>query len=151
MLGFRKNRTSAEKDKPEKSGLFSRLKESLSRTRQSLTGGVADLVLGSKSIDGALLEEIETMLLMADVGVDATREIIDKLTQQVARKELGNAETLMAALHDHMQTILEPVSQPLRAAESTSPFVILMVGINGAGKPRPSANLHTASSRTESG
>jgi len=134
MLGFRKNRTSAEKDKPEKSGLFSRLKESLSRTRQSLTGGVADLVLGSKSIDGALLEEIETMLLMADVGVDATREIIDKLTQQVARKELGNAETLMAALHDHMQTILEPVSQPLRAAESTSPFVILMVGINGAGK-----------------
>jgi len=134
MLGFRKNRTSAEKDKPEKSGLFSRLKESLSRTRQSLTGGVADLVLGSKSIDGALLEEIETMLLMADVGVDATREIIDKLTQQVARKELGNAETLMAALHDHMQTILEPVSQPLRAAENASPFVILMVGINGAGK-----------------
>jgi len=134
MLGFRKNRSSAEKDKPEKSGLFSRLKEGLSRTRQSLTGGVADLVLGSKSIDAALLEEIETMLLMADVGVDATREIIDKLTQQVARKELGDAETLMAALHDHMLTILEPVSRPLRAAENASPFVILMVGINGAGK-----------------
>ena len=134
MLGFRKNRTSAEKDKPEKSGLFSRLKEGLSRTRQSLTGGVADLVLGSKSIDAALLEEIETMLLMADVGVDATREIIDKLTQQVARKELGDAEALMAALHDHMQTILEPVSHPLRPAENASPFVILMVGINGAGK-----------------
>jgi fused signal recognition particle receptor len=134
MLGFRKNKTSTEKDKPEKSGLFSRLREGLSRTRQSLTGGVADLVLGSKSIDAALLEEIETMLLMADVGVDATREIIDKLTQQVARKELGDAETLMAALHDHMQTILEPVSQPLRPAGNTGPFVILMVGINGAGK-----------------
>jgi fused signal recognition particle receptor len=134
MLGFRKNKTTAEKDKPEKSGLFSRLKEGLSRTRQSLTGGVADLVLGSKSIDSELLEEIETMLLMADVGVDATREIIDKLTQQVARKELGDAETLMAALHDHMQTILEPVSRPLRTAENASPFVILMVGINGAGK-----------------
>jgi fused signal recognition particle receptor len=134
MLGFRKNKTTAEKDKPEKSGLFSRLKEGLSRTRQSLTGGVADLVLGSKSIDSELLEEIETMLLMADVGVDATREIIDKLTQQVARKELGDAEALMAALHDHMQTILEPVSRPLRTAENASPFVILMVGINGAGK-----------------
>ena len=134
MLGFRKNKTSAEADKPEKSGLFSRLKDGLSRTRQSLTGGIADLVLGSKSIDDALLEEIETMLLMADVGVEATREIIDKLTQQVARKELGDAEALMAALHDHMQTILEPVSQPLRPAENTSLFVILMVGINGAGK-----------------
>ena len=134
MLGFHKNKTSTEKDKPEKTGLFSRLKDGLSRTRQSLTGGVADLVLGSKSIDEALLEEIETMLLMADVGVDATREIIDKLTQQVARKELGDAEALMAALHDHMQTILEPVSQPLRIAGNTGPFVILMVGINGAGK-----------------
>jgi len=134
MLGFRKNKTSAEKDKPEKTGLFSRLKDGLSRTRQSLTGGVADLVLGSKTIDDALLEEIETMLLVADVGVDATREIIDKLTQQVARKELGDAEALMAALHDHMQTILEPVSQPLRLAVDSGPFVILMVGINGAGK-----------------
>ena len=134
MLGFRKNKTSAIKDKPEKTGLFSRLKDGLSRTRQSLTGGVADLVLGARSIDDALLEEIETMLLMADVGVDATREIIDKLTQQVARKELGDAEALMAALHDHMQTILEPVSQPLRLAGNTGPFVILMVGINGAGK-----------------
>ena len=134
MLGFRKNKTSAIKDKPEKTGLISRLKDGLSRTRQSLTGGVADLVLGSKAIDAALLEEIETMLLMADVGVDATREIIDKLTQQVARKELGDAEALMAALHDHMQTILEPVSRPLRLAANTGPFVILMVGINGAGK-----------------
>ena len=134
MLGFRNNKTSAIKDKPEKTGLFSRLKDGLSRTRQSLTGGVADLVLGARSIDEALLEEIETMLLMADVGIDATREIIDKLTQQVARKELGDAEALMAALHDHMQTILEPVSQPLRLAGNTGPFVILMVGINGAGK-----------------
>ncbi|MGB5438755.1 MAG: signal recognition particle-docking protein FtsY [Gammaproteobacteria bacterium] len=134
MLGFRKNKTSAEKDKPEKTGLFSRLREGLSRTRQSLTGGIADLVLGSKSIDEDLLEDIETRLLLADVGVDATREIIDKLTQQVARKELGDAEALMAALHDHMQSILEPVSHPLRPAASAMPFVILMVGINGAGK-----------------
>jgi len=134
MLGFGKNKTAAKQDKPEKSGLFKRLKDGLSRTRQSLTGGVADLVLGSKSIDDDLIEEIETMLLVADVGVEATREIIDGLTEQVARKQLNDAEALLAALRQHMQTILSPSSQPLTIPENTRPYVILMVGINGAGK-----------------
>ena len=134
MLGFRKNKTSTKSDKPEKAGLFNRLKQGLSRTRQSLTGGVADLVLGSKSIDDELLEEIETMLLVADVGVEATREIIDGLTDQVARKQLNDADALMAGLHARMQAILEPVSLPLTIPDDTRPYVILMVGINGAGK-----------------
>jgi len=134
MLGFRKNKTSAKSDKPEKAGLFKRLKQGLSRTRESLTGGVADLVLGSKSIDDELLEEIETMLLVADVGVEATREIIDGLTDQVARKQLNDADALMAGLHTRMQAILEPVSLPLTIPDDTRPYVILMVGINGAGK-----------------
>ena len=134
MLGFRKNKSSSKTDKPEKTGLFARLREGLSRTRHSLTEGVVDLVLGSKTIDADLLEEIETMLLVADVGVDATREIIDSLTDQVARKQLNDAEALMAALHDRMQEILAPCSQPLAIPEDTRPYVILMVGINGAGK-----------------
>jgi fused signal recognition particle receptor len=134
MLGFGKNKTSTQPDKPEKTGLFKRLRDGLSRTRQSLTGGVADLVLGSKSIDDELIEEIETMLLVADVGVEATREIIDGLTEQVARKQLNDAEALLAALRQHMQTILSPSSQPLTIPENTRPYVILMVGINGAGK-----------------
>ena len=134
MLGFGKNKTSTKPDKPEKPGLFKRLKDGLSRTRQSLTGGVADLVLGSKSIDDDLIEEIETMLLVADVGVEATREIIDGLTEQVARKQLNDAEALLAALRQQMQTILTPSSQPLTIPENTRPYVILMVGINGAGK-----------------
>ena len=134
MLGFRKNRTTDENDSPKKAGLFARLKSGLSRTRHSLTEGVVDLVLGSKTIDADLLEEIETMLLVADVGVDATREIIDSLTDQVARKQLNDAEALMAALHDRMQEILAPCSQPLAIPEDTRPYVILMVGINGAGK-----------------
>jgi fused signal recognition particle receptor len=134
MLGFGKNKTSTKPNKPEKSGLFKRLKDGLSRTRQSLTGGVADLVLGSKSIDDDLIEEIETMLLVADVGVEATREIIDGLTEQVARKQLNDAEALLAALRQQMQTILSPSSQPLTIPENTRPYVILMVGINGAGK-----------------
>ena len=134
MLGFGKNKTSDKSDKPEKAGLFKRLKDGLSRTRESLTGGVADLVVGSKSIDDELLEEIETMLLVADVGVEATREIIDSLTEQVARKQLNDADALMAALHTRMQAILEPISQPLRIPGDSRPYVILMVGINGAGK-----------------
>ena len=134
MLGFGKNKTSTQTDKPEKTGLFRRLRDGLSRTRHNLTEGVVDLVLGSKSIDDELLEEIETMLLVADVGVDATREIIDSLTEQIARKQLNDAEALMAALHDRMQSILAPVSRPLAIPEGARPWVILMVGINGAGK-----------------
>jgi fused signal recognition particle receptor len=131
MLGFGKNKTA---NKADKSGLFKRLKDGLSRTRQSLTSGVADLVQGSKSIDDNLLEEIETMLLVADVGVDATREIIDRLTEQIALGQLKTADDLLAALHRHMQAILSAANQPLIIPPDTRPFVILMVGINGAGK-----------------
>jgi fused signal recognition particle receptor len=134
MLGFRKKTAEQGKEAPEKAGLFSRLKSGLSRTRHSLTDGVASVVLGSKAIDDELLEEIETTLLVADVGVDATREIIDDLTQRVSRKELGDAEALMQALHDDMQAILAPCSIPLTVPATGKPYVILMVGINGAGK-----------------
>ena len=134
MLGFRKNRTTAEKDTPKKAGLFARLKSGLSRTRHSLTEGVATLVLGSKAIDDELLEEIETSLLVADVGVEATREIIDDLTRRVSRKELADGAALMQALHDDMQAILAPCSNPLTIPADARPCVILMVGINGAGK-----------------
>ncbi|MEN8108266.1 MAG: signal recognition particle-docking protein FtsY [Pseudomonadota bacterium] len=134
MLGFRKDKATAEKDTPQKAGLFSRLKSGLSRTRHSLTEGVASLVLGDRAIDDKLLEEIETSLLVADVGVEATREIIDDLTSRVSRQELADGEALMQALHDDMQSLLAPCSQPLTIPAGTRPFVILMVGINGAGK-----------------
>jgi fused signal recognition particle receptor len=134
MLGFRKNKTAEGPDAPRKSGLFARLKSGLARTRHNLTEGVASLVLGSRTIDADLLEEIETTLLLADVGVEATREIIDDLTARVSRKELGDAGALMSALHEDMEAILAPVSVPLAISRETRPFVILMVGINGAGK-----------------
>ena len=134
MLGFGKNKTSTTTDEAERPGLFKRLREGLSRTRHSLSDGLADLVLGSKSIDDELLEEIETRLLMADVGIEATREIIDGLTEQVARKQLNDAEALMAALRDRMQAILAPSSQSLEIPAGVRPYVVLMVGINGAGK-----------------
>ena len=133
MLGFGKKKIYGETGAAEKAGLFARLRDGLSRTRHSLTEGVADLVQ-SKAIDAGLLEEIETTLLMADVGMEATREIIDYLTEQIAFGDLKDADALMKALHDKMQAILAPVSQPLAIPEDTRPFVILMVGINGAGK-----------------
>ncbi|VAX14291.1 Signal recognition particle receptor FtsY [hydrothermal vent metagenome] len=119
----------------KKSGLFGRLRQGLSRTRSNLTEGIASLALGRKAIDDELLEDIETQLLTADVGVDATRRIIDNLTRRISRKELKDADALVAALKDDMAAILAPCSQPLRTeTPSAATYVILMIGINGAGK-----------------
>jgi fused signal recognition particle receptor len=121
----------AEEKKP---GLFARLKNGLSRTRSSLTGGIGDLVLGKKEIDDELLEEIETQLLVADMGVEATQAIIADLTQRVSRKQLADSEALMQALREDMQEMLAPCSAPLAIDPGKKPYVILVVGINGAGK-----------------
>ena len=132
MLGFKKDKTGTSGS--GEPGLFARLKAGLSRTRSSLTEGLSSLVLGGKQIDDELLEELETRLLVADVGVEATQDIIQDLTGRVARRQLSDAEALMDALRSDMQAILEPCSQPLRIPEDVRPYVILMVGINGAGK-----------------
>ncbi|MTI62622.1 signal recognition particle-docking protein FtsY [Methylophaga sp.] len=115
-------------------GLFGRLKSGLSRTSNKLTEGFASLVLGRKSIDDDLLEELETQLLTADLGVDATSRIIDDLTQRVNRKQLGDVEALFNAMREDMVKILEPSAKPLVIPSKQGPFVILMVGINGVGK-----------------
>ena len=118
----------------EKISLFGRLKQRLARTSNQLTGGFAALVLGKKTIDDDLLEELETQLLTADLGVDATQTIIRNLTQRVARKQLSDANSLFTALRDDMVAILQPSCKPLVIPEQEGPFVILMVGINGVGK-----------------
>ncbi len=115
-------------------GLFSRLKTSLGRTRSNLGEGLSRLVLGKRQIDGALLEEIEAQLLSADLGVEATQTIIEDLTARVARRQLSDAAALFAALRADLLAILEPCSRPLRITPGVRPYVILMVGINGAGK-----------------
>lgn len=116
----------------EKKGFFARLKAGLSRTRGQLADSLANLVLGSKEIDDDLLEDIETQLLMADVGVSATRKIIDDLTDKAARKELKDPQALMERLRQLLSDIIEPCSKPLELTHK--PFVILMVGVNGVGK-----------------
>ena len=118
----------------EKSSLFKRLRQRLGRTRGNLTGGIARLMLGKKIIDDELLEEIETQLLVADVGVEATQTIIEDLTERVSRKQLKDPEALMEALQENMEQMLAPCNQPLFIPEAIKPFTILMVGVNGVGK-----------------
>nr|WP_025282854.1 signal recognition particle-docking protein FtsY [Ectothiorhodospira haloalkaliphila] len=117
-----------------KSGLFSRLRKGLSKTSSTLTEGMSGLVMGKKAIDDELLEELETRLLMADVGIEATEEILDNLTTRVARKELKDAEALVKALEAAMVDVLEPVQAPLKIDRDHKPYVILVLGINGSGK-----------------
>jgi len=128
------NATENDADTSQNVGLFTRLTRGLNRTRVNLTENVANLLLGKKGIDDDVLEEIETLLLSADVGIEATQTIIDDLTQRLKRNQLNDADTLFAALAEDMRNILQPVCQPLQIAATKKPFVILMVGMNGAGK-----------------
>ncbi|WP_417228218.1 signal recognition particle-docking protein FtsY [Amphritea sp.] len=118
----------------QKTGFFGRIKAGLSRTKGNLTEGLGNLFLGAKEIDDDLFEEIETQLLLADVGVEATTEIIDKLTARVSRKQLANADALYTALKEELAGLLDQVEQPIDFNQSKGPFVLLMVGVNGVGK-----------------
>ncbi|PKH88344.1 signal recognition particle-docking protein FtsY [Colwellia sp. Bg11-28] len=116
-----------------KLGFFARLKQGLSKTRQNLGGGLIDLFRG-KQIDDDLFEELETHLLLADVGVETTMKIIESLTQSANRKQLKDASALYDLLKIELKKVIEDVSQPLVIPEDDGPFVILMVGVNGVGK-----------------
>ena len=133
MFSFKKDRQ-PDAVAASRPGFFQRLKQGLTRTRSSLTEGLASLVLGKKVIDDELLEEIETHLLTADVGAAATQRILDDLTARVKRKQLADAEALLAALKEDMGAILAPCSQPLIIPAEIRPYIILMVGVNGVGK-----------------
>ena len=122
-------------EKPaEKKGFFSRMRAGLAKTRSGFTDGLSDLLLGKKEIDDDLLEDLETQLIMADVGVDATNEIMSRLTKRVKRHELNDSDALYEALIEELQDILAVSQKPLVVDSSKKPYVILMVGINGVGK-----------------
>lgn len=123
-----------EQGEQTEAGIFARLKSGLSRTRSKLSEGLADVVLGEKTIDLNLLEDVETHLLSADVGIDATDQIIENLKKQLGRKQLADSEQFMTALKQELTNILQPVDVPLNLESESAPFVILMVGVNGVGK-----------------
>ncbi|WP_188859409.1 signal recognition particle-docking protein FtsY [Marinobacterium nitratireducens] len=117
-------------------GMFARMKAGLSRTKANLGEKLGNLFLGAKEIDDELLEDIETLLLTAEVGVEATTEIIKRLTDRVERKQLADPAALQEALQQELASLLHEVEQPLDIAidQEKRPYVILMVGVNGVGK-----------------
>lgn len=124
----------AQPTEPKQPGFFARLKQGLSKTSASLGEGMASLFLGKKAIDDDMLDELETRLLTADVGVEATSLIVRNLTQKVARKQLTDSDALYQSLQNELIEMLKPVEAPLVIGTQNKPFVILVVGVNGAGK-----------------
>ncbi|WPC74011.1 signal recognition particle-docking protein FtsY [Vibrio porteresiae] len=121
-----------EQEKPTES-FFARLKRSLSRTKANIGAGFFGLFKGKK-IDDDLFEELEEQLLIADVGMDTTTKIINSLTEKASRQELRDGEALYGLLKEEMAEILAKVEQPLVIDQAKTPYVILMVGVNGVGK-----------------
>jgi fused signal recognition particle receptor len=140
MFDFLKNHQAAKTpENPKPAGWLSRLSAGLKRTRRVFVDNLANLILGKKQIDADLLRELETQLLLADMGVEVSEQILKTLTEQVARKELNDPQRLIAALKTQLEELLEPYSQPLPIQER--PFVILMVGVNGSGKTTSIAKI----------
>ncbi|NRA40850.1 MAG: signal recognition particle-docking protein FtsY [Pseudomonadales bacterium] len=117
-----------------KTSLFGRLKQGLSKTSSKLSEGLGNLLIGQREIDDELLEEMEAQLIMSDVGMEATQQIIDNLTAQISRAELTDARALLQSLQHELTQILLPSEGALQISAAHKPYVILVVGVNGVGK-----------------
>lgn len=130
MFGFKKQNSTSNTP-----GLLGRLRQGLQKTRMSLFGGLTEQLSSKAKIDPDLLEEIETRLLMADLGIESTTKIIQAVTDAMKRRQLNDLGDLLTALRGQMLAQLQPVEQNLDIpTEKPRPFVILMVGVNGVGK-----------------
>ncbi|HEY3850665.1 MAG TPA: signal recognition particle-docking protein FtsY [Steroidobacteraceae bacterium] len=123
-----------EAEKPGVRGFFKRLRAKLNVGPAWLTTDIKELLPVGRKIDAEILDDLETRLITADVGMEATARILEDLRRRVARKELGDVEALLGALSQAMLDILKPVERPLVVDPAIKPYVILVVGINGAGK-----------------
>jgi fused signal recognition particle receptor len=119
---------------PAPESLYLRLKSQLQKTRSGLGDMLANLVIGQKGVTDELLEEIEANLLMADVGIDVTTKVINRLTQSLEKHQLSDSQALSQALKHELLEILRPCSRPLQIPKQEKPYVILVVGVNGVGK-----------------
>ena len=125
--------TDESDSKSEPRGFFSRLKAKLNRGGVSIARDLRALI-GGRKIDAQVLEDLETRLLMADVGVEATEFILKDLNRRVALRELADVEALLTALRERLTEILKPCEQPWHLSAATRPYVVLVVGVNGSGK-----------------
>ncbi|MEZ5498215.1 MAG: signal recognition particle-docking protein FtsY [Steroidobacteraceae bacterium] len=117
----------------QRQGFLSRLRGRINRPGSWLSYDLGNLFRG-RAIDADLLDELETRLLLADVGVNVTQEILDELRQRVKRKELADVDALLVALRALITSMLAPCAKPLGIDAAQKPFVILVVGVNGSGK-----------------
>ncbi len=134
MFGFKSSQKNNHTVAQKPQGLFTSLKQKMAKTGASLSSGIASILLGKKTIDDDLLEQLEDQLLMADVGIQATQKITANLVQVASRDVLKDSSSLLATLKQSMADILLPNARPLTIDKQHRPFVILMVGVNGAGK-----------------
>ena len=122
-------------DEASSGGFFSRIKRGLSKTRHQLGDGLSRLLLGKKEINAELLEELEMLLLSADLGMDTTKAILDQLSDGLARQQLADGDAVFAALKERLTLMISASSKTLSFRHNNqTPVVILMVGVNGAGK-----------------
>ena len=131
IFSFLKRQKEQRSDAPDASAA---LDKKLSRTRSRFRDNLLDFMLGNKPIDADLLEELESQLIMADVGVDATARVMQSLNRQVGRSEVNDSDALKLALTKELTQLLLPVEKPLEIPDGNGPFVILVVGVNGSGK-----------------
>ncbi len=129
-------------------GLLGRLRSGLGATRRSLTDGISDLLLGKRILDDELLEDLENLLLSADVGVEATESLISDITRRLSRNELSHGRAAYDQLRQSILDIVQPFSQPLKIADGDRPFVIMVVGVNGVGKTTTIGKLALRLSRS---
>jgi len=122
-----------ETEENKKTGFFARLKTGLSKTRNTLAGGIDQIVHGRAKVDDALLDELEEVLLLADVGIGATGALLDALKKEVAAERIRNQEDVMRSLKAHMARLLKEGHSP-EAEAGGPPRVILVIGVNGSGK-----------------
>jgi len=114
--------------------MLTKLTASLRRTKANFTTKLANVFLGKKKVDAGLLADLEMQLILADVGVTVTEEIIAYLKKRAANREIENSEEVFAVLKEYLLRLLEPCSKPLTIADAIKPYVILIVGVNGSGK-----------------
>jgi fused signal recognition particle receptor len=131
IFSFLKRQKANRNDAPDAAP---ELDTKLARTRSRFRDNLLDFLLGNKPIDADLLEELENQLIMADVGVDATQRVMTALNERVSRSQMSDSSALREALREELIGILQPVEQPLEIPERDTPFVILVVGVNGSGK-----------------
>ncbi len=118
----------------EKKGFFKRLKYGLSKTNEGLVKKIDRAVLGKKQIDDELMEELEEVLLTADIGVKTAYDLLEAVQEKVRRKELSDADALKNCLKDEILTLLKSDEAPLDISKGSTPFVMMVIGVNGVGK-----------------